>query len=1009
VTAYDLFNNVATDYTGTVVFASTDPNAVLPASTTIVNGIGTFSATLENAGTQTITAIDSANSLTATSGNIVVTVPALVVTTATDDAGAASNCTVQATPGTGTDASCSLRDALLESASIGSANISFDSTAFSSAQTIAPSSALPVIPANTSIAGPTSGSGAALTNLVTIDGGGASLGAPVFTVNDNALAVAIQNLILTNGSGSNAGGIFNGYQSSLTVRNCAVSGNSSATGTGGIFNNYNATLAVVGSTISGNSGVVGGISSESGGSINVSNSTLAGNTSTNSGGAINNDGATISIQNSTVSGNSAQFGGGGIRAAAGATLLANSIVAGNTASADPDIQGTASADSSFNLIGDGTGLTGISNGANGNQIGTSVSPLALMLAPLANYGGSTQTQLPLPGSPAICGGVLANLPSGITLDQRGLPNTNTGYPGYSAGNPCVDAGAVQTNYAIAFSQQPSDSSTTATVGVGVAISPAPAVSVTESGNGISGGNVTLSDLSGSLVGTATQANVSGTATFTGITVTNGYTNDTLTATMPVNPGASLTVLSYPFNVSTIAPKLTAPSGPSAISGSTWDPGAGVQSFRLKIGVVGPNSSDIFDSGSLAKTVTSQTVNIPANGTTIYVRLAYVIAGTAQFIDYTFTTTGTSTPPALTAPSGAGAISGSTLFTWDPGAGARYFHLRIGINQAGSGDIYDSGNVAGSISSETVTIPANGATLYVRLSYFENGAWSSNDYTFTESGTPIAPSLTAPAGMASQSGRTHFTWDPGTGVTGFVFKVGTTLYGSDIFNSGKLAPSVTSETVDISATTVFVQIGYAVNGVWLHKDYTFGVVAPALTSPIAPTPISGSTLFTWDPGVGSTTFRLKVGTSSPGSSDLADTSNVGASVTSVSANVPANGATVYVRLAYIANGIEQHIDYTFTEAGTVTPPALTSPIGPTAISGSTLFTWVPGAGSTTFRLRVGTTGPGSTDLADTGNVPTSVTSVSANVPANGGTVYVRLAYIANGVSQHIDYTFTETGP
>jgi fibronectin type 3 domain-containing protein len=61
VTAMDAFGNVATGYTGTVHFTSTDPQAVLPADATLTNGTGTFSATLKTAGSQSLTATDTVN------------------------------------------------------------------------------------------------------------------------------------------------------------------------------------------------------------------------------------------------------------------------------------------------------------------------------------------------------------------------------------------------------------------------------------------------------------------------------------------------------------------------------------------------------------------------------------------------------------------------------------------------------------------------------------------------------------------------------------------------------------------------------------------------------------------------------------------------------------------------------------------------------------------------------------------------------------------------------------
>ena len=65
VTADDAYGNVATGYTGTVKFTGTDPGATLPAAYTFTSanaGTHVFSATMETAGTQTITAADTVTS-----------------------------------------------------------------------------------------------------------------------------------------------------------------------------------------------------------------------------------------------------------------------------------------------------------------------------------------------------------------------------------------------------------------------------------------------------------------------------------------------------------------------------------------------------------------------------------------------------------------------------------------------------------------------------------------------------------------------------------------------------------------------------------------------------------------------------------------------------------------------------------------------------------------------------------------------------------------------------------
>jgi len=71
VTALSASGQTATGYSGTVHFTSTDSQAILPAASTLSNGVGTFSVTLKTSGNQTITATDAA-SLTGTSSAITV-------------------------------------------------------------------------------------------------------------------------------------------------------------------------------------------------------------------------------------------------------------------------------------------------------------------------------------------------------------------------------------------------------------------------------------------------------------------------------------------------------------------------------------------------------------------------------------------------------------------------------------------------------------------------------------------------------------------------------------------------------------------------------------------------------------------------------------------------------------------------------------------------------------------------------------------------------------------------
>ncbi len=100
VTALDASNNVATGYTGTMHFTSTDALAILPANSTLTAGTGTFSAMLKISGTQAITATDTVSSISGTASINVMPTAAIAFTVSapsTATAGTASSFTVTAT------------------------------------------------------------------------------------------------------------------------------------------------------------------------------------------------------------------------------------------------------------------------------------------------------------------------------------------------------------------------------------------------------------------------------------------------------------------------------------------------------------------------------------------------------------------------------------------------------------------------------------------------------------------------------------------------------------------------------------------------------------------------------------------------------------------------------------------------------------------------------------------------------------------------------------------------
>jgi plastocyanin len=78
VTVKDQFGNIAAGYAGTVAFTSTDQiiGVHLPPDSTLTNGVGNFSAALITAGSQTLFAVDLANSLSSNAPIMVLPGPA---------------------------------------------------------------------------------------------------------------------------------------------------------------------------------------------------------------------------------------------------------------------------------------------------------------------------------------------------------------------------------------------------------------------------------------------------------------------------------------------------------------------------------------------------------------------------------------------------------------------------------------------------------------------------------------------------------------------------------------------------------------------------------------------------------------------------------------------------------------------------------------------------------------------------------------------------------------------
>ena len=270
-------------------------------------------------------------------------------------------------------------------------------------------------------------------NSTELDGGG------IFSNGGGAgrATLSLSACTLSGNSAGNLGGgiVSNGSnngRATLSLSACTLSSNSAENDGGGILsvgNFGNVALSLSACTLSGNSagGDGGGILSQSSlGSVTLSLSacTLSGNVADEGGGisssVVSNlaGSAPLSLSNCTLSGNSARIGGGFQNNGSATLRLSNTILAGNTAQTGPDLAESSGAMTTAiarNLMSSIAG-SNIDSENLPSEITISTDPL--LLAPLGNYGGLTQTMVPLAGSPAID---RSGTTASTDTDQRGFP------------------------------------------------------------------------------------------------------------------------------------------------------------------------------------------------------------------------------------------------------------------------------------------------------------------------------------------------------------------------------------------------------------------------------------------------------------------------------------------------------------------------------------------------------------------------------------------------------------
>jgi CSLREA domain-containing protein len=260
--------------------------------------------------------------------------------------------------------------------------------------------------------------------------------------------VTLANTRVSGNSASYGGGIYN--DGTFTINSSNIEGNSALVDGGGIYNYWNSSLTLADGQIAGNlaSRYGGGIFNDA--ALTLERSTLYENVAGSLGGGLFNDRTAI-VNNSTLSGNSGTYG----------REIYNdsnaSAAVRNTTFSETSVPGSGSSIQNWeaitfvNTIVQGTcggGETPTSGGGNlespGNTCGLihpsdqrGVSPVDLNLGPLQDNEGPTLTHAPSPPSAAIDKALPGPCPA---TDQRGIDRPEDGD---QSGTAECDVGAVE--------------------------------------------------------------------------------------------------------------------------------------------------------------------------------------------------------------------------------------------------------------------------------------------------------------------------------------------------------------------------------------------------------------------------------------------------------------------------------------------------------------------------------------------------------------------------------------
>ena len=403
----------------------------------------------------------------------------------------------------------------------------------------------------------------------------------------------------------------------------------------------------------------------------------------------------------------------------------------------------------------------------------------------------------------------------------------------------------------------------------------------------------------------------------------------------------------------------------------WGGNPSATAYWLDVGST-QGGNNYLQSGNLSSSTLSLLVpSLPTDGSTVWVRWYYMISGTFQFTDYSYTALGGSSSLGSINTPAPGSVLGSTsqAFTWSAGTGATAYWLSAG-STVGGNQYYSSGNLGNVVTATATGLPSNGTTVYVTLFSLVGGSWASNTYTYTALNPATGgATMSTPTPNSTLTGSSvAFTWVKGTGTAqAYWLYAGSTPGAKDYYSSGSIASrtlTATAKNLPTNGSTVYITLFTELAGTYVPTGYTYTAInANASTAGMMSSPLSGSVLtsssqtFTWTAGASATAYWLDIGSSAGGHQYL-QSGNLGNVLTDTVNNLPTDGSGIFVTLYSLIGGVWVNNAYTYTAFNATSGLALITSPAPGTLSGSTAtFNWSADPNATAYWLDIGSSAGG----------------------------------------------------